>query len=94
MKKKKIFQALGYVYLIWLAINLYALSHGLVHPTRFSSFERRLGYREGNNNSPLFPLESSDLGTYDFSEFCLYAIAIPLILFALYKLFETFRKST
>lgn len=40
-----------------------------------------------------FPFESSDIGSYDFSEFVVYTVAIPLCLFALAKLIGLFKLS-
>ena len=94
-KMKAITKITAYLYVIWFAVNLYALSYGLVHPKRYFLGPGRRGggavYGDINNSS-VYPFESSQLGTYDLSEFCLYVIAIPLVLYALYRIIETLRR--
>lgn len=93
-KKKAISIITAYLYVIWFAVNLYALSYGLAHPKRYVLGPGRRGVAVYGDidNSSLYPFESSLLGTYDLSEFCLYVIAIPLVLYALYRIIETLRR--
>ncbi len=91
----KMKKALIYTYLIWFAINLMALSYALANPHKVYG---RVGrpFSEGRiSTRALFPFESSDIGNYDFSEFVIYTVAIPLCLFAMIKLYLLFwpRKS-
>lgn len=82
--KKK---ALIYVYLIWLAINIIALACGTANPHRRSHFAR---FRRGEiDTSGFFPFDGG-IGSYDFSEFIVYTLAIPLCLFAMIKLYLLF----
>lgn len=85
----KMKKALIYTYLIWFAINLMALSYALANPYRIYDNNP---FDEGEiYTGHFFPFESSDIGSYDFSEFIVYIVAIPLCLFAMIKLFLLFR---
>ena len=90
----KMKKALIYTYLIWFALNLMALSYALANPHRVYSPNLINDYGEIYTGD-FFPLESSDIGSYDFSEFVIYTVAIPLCLFAMIKLYLLFwpRKS-
>ena len=82
--KKK---ALLYIYLVWLSFNIVALSLGMATP---HSSECLIKLRCRVYTSDFFPFESSHIGSYDFSEFIVYTIAIPLCLFAMTKLYRLF----
>lgn len=78
---------LSYSYLIWLAINIYALAIGKANPHR-ESLERP--FRRGEiDTSDFFPFDCG-LSSYDFSEFIVYTIAIPLFLFGIIKLYHLY----
>ena len=76
-----------YIYLIWLSFNIIALALGMATP---HSSERLIKLRGRVYTSDFFPFESSHLGSYDFSEFIVYTIAIPLCIFATIKLYRLF----
>ena len=82
--KKK---ALVYIYLVWLSFNIVALALGMATP---HSREGLIKLRGRVYTSDFFPFESSHIGSYDFSEFIVYTIAIPLCLFAMTKLYRLF----
>ncbi len=99
MDKKRSIKMIGSnLYIIWFSINLYALSYSFAHPTWFIrktySFvgPKVEHWSLVTESAPLYPFESSQLSNYDCSEFCLYTIAIPLVLYALYKLYFAFRE--
>lgn len=83
---------LSYSYLIWLSINLVALAYATANPN---------GYRIGGpfekkwitNTKAFYPFESYDIGNYDFSEFIIYTVAIPLCLYAIIKLVKSFKRN-
>ena len=82
---------LSYSYLIWLSINLIALVCGMANPHRLDT---RHPLRRGEiDTSDFFPFESSDIGSYDFSEFIVYTVAIPLFLYAIIKLVRSFKRN-
>ena len=94
--QSKTTQIFCYVYLIWFAINLYALAYGLTHPSK-RLFGNKRSFSAGindyvNNTEDIYPFESISLGTYDVSEFCAYTIAIPLIAFSLFQIYKIVRK--
>ena len=93
--KSKSAKVVLYVYSIWFSVNLYALSFGLSHPDKSKSYRGRVLHDRffsneiGKDNTPLFfPFESNSLGTYDVSEFVAYTIVIPIIVFALYRIYK------
>lgn len=80
-----------YVYAIWFSLNLYALVWGMIHPNKvglgFGLAEG--GYRDYRiDNIALYPFESTELGTYDGTEFVMYTIVIPVIVFASYRIYK------
>lgn len=80
-----------YVYAIWCSLNLYAFVWGIIHPYKvglgFGLAEG--GYRDYCiDNIALYPFESTELGTYDGTEFVMYTIVIPVIVFALYRIYK------
>jgi hypothetical protein len=80
MKKK----ALVYVYIIWLATNLTAWAYAMGNPhISYGIGEIFEGHKD---TTAFYPFESYDIGNYDFSEFIVYTIAVPLFLFAIAKL--------
>lgn len=82
------------VYAIWFAVNLFAFSFGLSHPNKgWDWYEVPFGnntphYYEYDNTTAFYPFGSNSLGTYDVSEFVTYTIAIPVIVFALYRIYK------
>lgn len=90
----KVKKALIYIYLIWLAVNITALVYALANPhcyyttTMGDWFETvRVPHKD---TSSFFPFESYYVNNYDFSEFIVYTIAVPLVLFAMIKLYLLF----
>lgn len=83
-------KAFFYVYIIWLAVNITALAYAMANPhmshsnRSFSPFDKEI------NTKAFYPFESYDIGNYDFSEFIVYTIAVPLCLFAIIKLILLF----
>jgi len=83
-------KAMIYIYLMWLAINLTALSYAMANPHRV--FSLSLLNDDGIiDTRDFYPFESVDIGNYVFSEFVVYTLAIPLCLFALVKLISLFK---
>jgi len=86
----KMKKAMIYIYLMWLAINLTALSYAMANPHRV--FSLSLLNDDGIiDTRDFYPFESVDIGNYVFSEFVVYTLAIPLCLFALVKLISLFK---
>ena len=81
-----------YIYVIWLAINITALSYAMANPhmSRGGGFSRSPFDELKINTRAFYPFESNDIGTYDLSEFVVYTVAIPLCLFAIIKLILLF----
>ena len=77
-----------YIYIIWLAINITALAYAMANPHK--TFGRGFELSGHINTSAFYPFESYDIGTYDFSEFVVYTVALPLCLFAIIKLILLF----
>ena len=69
-----------------------ALSYALANPHRVYN-PSRLNDDGEIYTGDFFPFDSSDIGNYDFSEFVVYTVAIPLCLFALAKLIGLFKLS-
>lgn len=55
-----------YVYAIWFSLNIFALTYGIIHPHRSIV---RFGPETEVNNIEIYPFESTELGTYEGSEF-------------------------
>ena len=82
---------LSYSYLIWLSINLIALVCGMANPHRLDTFHP---FRRGEiDTGGFFPFAKGGIGNYDFSEFVVYTVAIPLFLYAIIKLVKSFKRS-
>lgn len=85
---------LSYAYLMWLAFHIFALAIGMANPHRHSNLSpyrpiiRRIDRGEIDTND-FFPF-GGGLDSYDFSEFIVYTIAIPLFLFGIIKLYHLF----
>ena len=75
------------LYLIWLSFNIIALALGMATPHSSEGF---IKLRGRVYTSDFFPFESSHIGSYDFSEFIVYTIAIPLCIYATFKLYRLF----
>ena len=75
-----------YIYIIWLAINITALAYAMANP----HMQRSRWDDWSKNTRAFYPFESYDIGTYDFSEFVVYTVAVPLCLFAIIKLILMF----
>lgn len=97
---KQMKKASLYLYLIWLAVNIIALAYSMAYQNRLEP-EQDFG-SEFFGDSPkktthyFYPTETPDIEDYDFSEFVVYTVALPLCLFAIVKLILLFvpRKST
>ena len=72
-----------YVYAIWFSLNVFALTYGIIHPHRSIV---RFGPETEVNNIPFYPFESTELGTYNGSEFVMYTIVLPIVAFSLYRI--------
>ena len=82
-----------YVYIIWLAVNITALAYAMANPHMSKSGGLNLDPFDVHyevNTRAFYPFESYDIGNYDFSEFVVYTIALPLCLFAIIKLILLF----
>ena len=80
-----------YVYAIWFSLNLYALVWGMIHPNKVGiGMGLQIGGYSNYSiaNIAFYPFESTELGTYDGTEFVMYTIVIPMIVFALYKIYN------
>lgn len=78
---------LSYSYLIWFSVNLIALAGGMANPHRRSISEH---IRRGEiDTSGFFPFGCGP-DSYDFSEFIVYTIAIPLLLIGIIKLYHLY----
>lgn len=86
--KASIKMASIYIYIIWFAINITALAYAMANPHK--TFGRAFESSGHINTSAFYPFESYDIGTYDFSEFVVYTVALPLCLFAIIKLILLF----
>lgn len=86
--KASIKMASIYIYIIWLAINITALAYAMANPHK--TFGRGFELSGHINTSAFYPFESYDIGTYDFSEFVVYIVAVPLCMFAIIKLILMF----
>lgn len=81
-------KAFVYIYLLWVSINIMVLAYAMANPhMSYGIGEVLVGHKD---TSAFFPFESVDIGNYDFSEFIVYTIAIPLCLFAMIKLYRLF----
>ena len=87
----------SYSYLIWFAINIAALAYGMGNPNRVRTTKGPIFDNQPIdieiNTSAFYPFESYDIGNYDFSEFIVYTVAIPLCLFAIIKLVKSFKRN-
>ena len=89
-------KALVYIYIIWLAVNIAVLAYAMGNP--HISYHNgwvggnfgRPSPKDGIDTSAFYPFESYDIGNYDFSEFVVYTIAVPLCLFGVVKLILLF----
>ena len=82
---------LSYSYLIWLSINLIALVCGMANPHRLGI---NRPFRRGEiDTGGFFPFAKGGIGNYDFSEFIVYTVAIPLFLYAIIKLVKSFKRN-
>ena len=81
---------LSFSYLLWLSLNLIALACGLSDPHR-RGYGRFTSRRGEIDTSGFFPF-GGGIDSYDFSEFIVFTIAIPLCLFAIIKLVSLFKK--
>lgn len=86
--KASIKMASIYIYIIWFAINITALAYAMANPHK--TFGRAFESSGHINTSAFYPFESYDIGTYDFSEFVVNTVALPLCLFAIIKLILLF----
>lgn len=59
-------------YLLWVFINFMCLIN----------YNKRNGARDW-----LFPFATTDLRYYDFSEFIIYTIILPLVIFSIFKIY-------
>lgn len=90
-----------YIYFIWLSVNICALAYAMTIPSEEASsdplgLDLDLELGGGVNKSAFFPFETSNIQKYDLSEFLVYAIAVPLFIYAIVKLILLFvhRKTT
>lgn len=94
-----------YIYFIWLSANICVLAYSMKKSNSHTDdplgldldLDLDLGFGSGSiNKSAFFPFETSNIQKYDLSEFLVYAIAIPLFIFAIAKLILLFvhRKAT
>lgn len=77
-----------YIYIIWLAINIIALAYAIANPHMTSGVD--FGENKEVDTKDFYPFESYDVGNYDFSEFIVYTLAVPLCIFAIIKLILLF----
>ena len=91
--RKKSIKITVYLYSIWFVINLYALSYGLSHLLKcrlLTNICHPSTLRECYDNiiDLTYPFQSVSLEVYDISEFILYTIVIPVIIFSLFRLYK------
>lgn len=85
------------IYIIWLAVNITALVYALANPHCYYTTSQGEGFDivriPHKDTSSFFPFESYNIGNYDFSEFVVYTVAIPLCLYAIGKLIISFKRN-
>jgi hypothetical protein len=80
-------KALVYIYLLWVSVNIMVLAYAMANANRYNPLDLDLEFDDGSAyNSAFYPFETCDIKAYDLSEFLVYAIAVPLCLFAIAKL--------
>jgi len=79
-----------YIYIIWVAINIIALAYAMANPHMSYHYDNFDNRSEEIDTKDFYPFESYDVGSYDFSEFIVYTLAVPLCIFAIIKLILLF----